>query len=162
MYKYKKIAEPRKFFEDDSFLSDVYDSLDIGFRCFRIDSSNMEDVYYSPQELQNQDFFKDNIKPDRTAEDLLVQVMLDLGIMLSSKIETKNLGGNKVFCVEGNYLMACFDTDISEETVTQIAKKKPYYFVMRNPSNSQDGDSFITNFEQIFATYSPDTQRKIL
>lgn len=93
---------------------------------------------------------------------MLVQVMLDLGIMLSSKIETKNLGGNKVFCVEGNYLMACFDTDISEETVTQIAKKKPYYFVMRNPSNSQDGDSLITNFEQIFATYSPDTVRKIL
>lgn len=97
--------------------------LDIGFRCFKIDTINREDVYYSPQELQNQDLFKSNIKPDRTAEDLLFQVMLDLGIMLSSKIETKNLGGNKVFCVEGNYLMACFDKDISEETVTQIAKK---------------------------------------
>lgn len=93
---------------------------------------------------------------------MLVQVMLDLGIMISSKIETKKINGKEVFCVEGNYLMACFDTDISEETVTQIAKEKPYYLVMRNPSNSQDGDSLVTNFEQIFATYSPDTQRKIL
>ena len=136
--------------------------LDIGFRVLKIDTSNMEDVFYSPQELQNQDFFKSNIKTDRTGEDLLFQVMLDLGVLLSSKIETKNLGGNKVFCVEGNYLMACFDTDISEETVTQIAKEKPYYFVMRDPSNSLNGDSLITNFEQIFATYSPDTVRKVL
>ena len=137
-------------------------NLDIGFRVLKIDSTNMEDVYYTPDHIDKTDWFKNNIKSDRTGEDLLFQTMLDLGIMLSSKIETKKINGKEVFCVEGNYLMACFDDTVDEATITEIAKEKPYYFVMRDPANSKDGDSLITNFEQIFTTYSPDTVRKIL
>ena len=136
--------------------------LDIGFRVLKCDSTNMEDVYYTPDHIDTNDLFKNNIKSDRTGEDLLFQTMLDLGIMLSSKIETKKINGKEVFCVEGNYLMACFDDSVDEKTITEIAKEKPYYFVMRDPANSKDGDSLITNFEQIFTTYSPDTVRKIL
>lgn len=136
--------------------------LDIGFRVLKCDTSNMEDVYYTPDHIDTNDLFKNNIKSDRTAEDLLFQVMLDLGIMLSSKIETKKINGKEVFCVEGNYLMACFDDSVDEKTITEIAKERPYYFVMRDPANSKDGDSLITNFEQIFTTYSPETVRKIL
>lgn len=138
------------------------DKLDIGFRVLKIDSTNMEDVYYTPDHIDTNDLFKNNIKSDRTGEDLLFQTMLDLGIMLSSKIETKKINGKEVFCVEGNYLMACFDDSVDEATITEIAKEKPYYFVMRDPANSKDGDSLITNFEQIFTTYSPDTVRKVL
>ena len=136
--------------------------LDIGFRVLKCDTSNMEDVYYTPDHFDKNDLFKSNIKTDRTPEDLLFQVMLDLGIMLSSKIQTKQIDGKTVYCVEGNYLVACFDEDVTEETITKIAKEKPYYFVMRDPANSKDGDSLITNFEQIFTTYSPETVRKIL
>ncbi|MDY5683671.1 MAG: site-specific DNA-methyltransferase [Treponema sp.] len=136
--------------------------LDIGFRVLKCDTSNMEDVYYSPDHLDKQDLFKNNIKSDRTAEDLLFQVMLDLGIMLSSKIQTKQIDGKTVYYVGGNYLMACFDDTVDEATITEIAKEKPYYFVMRDPANSKDGDSLITNFEQIFTTYSPETIRKVL
>ena len=136
--------------------------LDIGFRVLKCDTSNMEDVYYTPDHIDTNDLFKNNIKSDRTGEDLLFQTMLDLGIMLSSKIETKKINGKEVFCVEGNYLMACFDDTVDEATITEIAKEKPYYFVMRDPANSKDGDSLITNFEQIFTTYSPETVRKIL
>ena len=142
-------------------LSDIY-KLDIGFRVLKCDTSNMEDVYYTPDHIDKQDLFKNNIKSDRTAEDLLFQVMLDLGIMLSSKIETKQIDGKTVYYVGGNYLAACFDEDVTEETITKIAKEKPYYFVMRDPANSKDGDSLITNFEQIFTTYSPETIRKVL
>ena len=136
--------------------------LDVGFRVLKIDSTNMEDVYYTPDHIDTNDLFKNNIKSDRTGEDLLFQTMLDLGILLSSKIETKKINGKEVFCVEGNYLMACFDDSVDEKTITEIAKEKPYYFVMRDPANSKDGDSLITNFEQIFTTYSPDTVRKVL
>ena len=142
--------------------SDKKDSLDTGFRVLKIDSSNMEDVYYTPDHFDTKELFKNNIKSDRTGEDLLFQTMLDLGILLSSKIETKKINGKEVFCVEGNYLMACFDDSVDEKTITQIAKEKPYYFVMRDPANSKDGDSLITNFEQIFTTYSSDTVRKVL
>lgn len=142
--------------------TDCKDKLDIGFRVLKIDSSNMEDVYYTPDHIDTNDLFKNNIKSDRTGEDLLFQTMLDLGIMLSSKIETKKINSKEVFCVEGNYLMACFDDSVDEKTITEIAKEKPYYFVMRDPANSKDGDSLITNFEQIFTTYSPDTVRKVL
>ena len=152
--------------EKDGLFSEVStgstSALDIGFRVLKCDTSNMEDVYYSPDHLDKQDLFKNNIKNDRTAEDLLFQVMLDLGIMLSSKIETKKINGKTVYYVEGNYLMACFDDTVDEVTITEIAKEKPYYFVMRDPANSKDGDSLITNFEQIFTTYSPETVRKIL
>lgn len=136
--------------------------LDIGFRVLKVSSSNMEDVYYTPEHFDTDDLFKNNIKPDRTGEDLLFQTMLDLGIVLSSKIETKKINGKEVYCVEGNYLMACFDDSVDEKTITEIAKEKPYYFVMRDPANSKDGDSLITNFEQIFTTYSSDTIRKII
>ena len=125
--------------------------LDIGFRVLKCDTSNMEDVYYTPDHIDKQDLFKNNIKSDRTAEDLLFQVMLDLGIMLSSKIQTKQIDGKTVYCVEGNYLVACFDEDVTEETITKIAKEKPYYFVMRDASMAND--SVATNFEQIFKTY---------
>ncbi len=134
--------------------------LDIGFRVLKCDTSNMEDVYYTPDHLDKQDLFKNNIKSDRTAEDLLFQVMLDLGIMLSSKIETKQIDGKTVYYVGGNYLAACFDEDVTEETITKIAKEKPYYFVMKD--SSMANDSVATNFEQIFTTYSPETVRKIL
>ena len=136
--------------------------LDIGFRVLKCDTSNMEDVYYTPDHIDTNDLFKNNIKSDRTGEDLLFQTMLDLGIMLSSKIETKKINGKTVYYVEGNYLMACFDDSVDEKTITEIAKEKPYYFVMRDPANSKDGDSLITNFEQIFTTYSPETIRKVL
>ena len=137
-------------------------NLDIGFRVLKLDSSNMEDVYYAPEQMGEKDLFQDNVKLGRSSEDLLFQVMLDKGIPLSSKIETKNVDGKEVFYVDGNYLIACFDKDVSESTITAIAKEKPYYFVMRDPSNAQNGDSLVTNFEQIFATYSPDTDRKVL
>ena len=131
--------------------TDCKDKLDIGFRVLKIDSSNMEDVYYTPDHIDTNDLFKNNIKSDRTGEDLLFQTMLDLGIMLSSKIETKKINGKEVFCVEGNYLMACFDDSVDEKTITEIAKEKPYYFVMRDASMAND--SVATNFEQIFKTY---------
>ena len=136
--------------------------LDIGFRVLKLDSSNMEDIYYVPEQMGEKDLFQDNVKPGRSSEDLLFQVMLDKGIPLSSKIETKNIDGKEVFYVDGNYLIVCFDKDVSESTITEIAKEKPYYFVMRDPSNAPNGDSLVTNFEQIFATYSPDTDRKVL
>ena len=135
---------------------------DGGFRVLQCDSSNMKDVYYNPDQYEPSLFSKleDNIKEDRTPEDLLFQVMLDLGVLLSGKIEETTIAGKKVFNVEDNYLIACFDEDITEETITAIAKQKPYYFVMRD--SSMANDSVATNFEQIFAAYSPDTVRKIL
>lgn len=138
----------------------VPSSLDVGFRVLKVDSSNMQDVYYSPDDLHKQDLFQDNVKPDRTAEDLLFQVMLDLGVELSSKIITKQINGKTVYYVNENYLVACFDQDITEETITQIAKEKPYYFVMRDSGFAND--SVATNFEQIFTTYSAETVRKVL
>lgn len=138
----------------------VPSSLDVGFRVLKVDSSNMQDVYYSPDDLHKQDLFQDNVKPDRTAEDLLFQVMLDLGVELSSKITTKEMNGKTVYYVNENYLVACFDQEITEETITQIAKEKPYYFVMRDSGFAND--SVATNFEQIFTTYSTETVRKVL
>ena len=136
--------------------------LDIGFRVLKLDSSNMKDVYYTSDAYTRDmfDMLADNIKEDRTPEDLLFQVMLDLGIPLSAKIEESVIAGKKVFKVEGNYLIACFDTNLTEETITAIAQQRPYYYVMRD--SSMANDSVATNFEQIFATYSPDTDRKVL
>lgn len=135
---------------------------DGGFRVLKLDSSNMKDVYYNPEDFYSYflDNLVDNIKEDRTPEDLLFQVMLDLGILLSSKIEESVIGGKKVFNVENNYLIACFDENVTEDVITEIAKHKPYYFVMRD--SSMANDSVATNFEQIFASYSPDTIRKVL
>lgn len=140
----------------------VTKDLDIGFRVLRLDSSNMKDVYYTPSDYTPDmfDMLTDNIKEDRTPEDLLFQVMLDRGIPLSSRVEETTIAGKRVFNVENNFLMACFDTDLTDEVVTAIAKMKPYYFVMRD--SSMANDSVAANFDQIFATYSPDTDRKVL
>lgn len=136
--------------------------IDYGFRVFRVDTTNMEDVYYRPADYNQgqMQLFADNIKADRTPEDLLFQVMLDLGIMLSSDIEETEIAGKKVFSVTGGYLIACFDSDVTEETVKAIAQKKPFYAVFRD--SGMASDSVATNFEQIFETYSPKTQRKVL
>lgn len=137
-------------------------NLDTGFRVLKCDTSNMKDVYYNPAEYEVNMFsrLEDNIKEDRTPEDLLFQVMLDLGVLLSGKIEETTIAGKKVFNVEDNYLIACFDSNVTEDTIKAIAKQKPYYFVMRD--SSMANDSVATNFDQIFATYSPDTVRKVL
>ena len=137
-------------------------NIDIGFRVLKCDTSNMKDVYYSPSDFDRNllDLMADNIKEDRTPEDLLFQVMLDLGVELSSKIEETTIAGKKVFDVADGFLIACFDKDVNDETIKAIAQKQPYYFVMRDSSLAND--SVATNFEQIFATYSPDTVRKVL
>lgn len=137
-------------------------NLDIGFRVLKLDSTNMKDVYYNPEEYNYNIFEKltDNIKEDRTSEDLLFQVMLDLGVLLSSKIEENTIDGKRVFNVADGFLIACFDENVTEQTIKAIAHQKPYYFVMRD--RSMANDSVATNFEQIFATYSPDTVRKVL
>ena len=151
---------------DNSSLLTPNSSLDIGFRVLKCDSSNMKDVYYNPAEYEQSLFsrLEDNIKEDRTPEDLLFQVMLDLGILLSSKIQVRSekvgMRSYSYFDVEDGYLIACFDDNVTEEVITAIAKQKPYYFVMRD--SSMANDSVATNFEQIFATYSPETTRKVL
>ena len=136
--------------------------LDTGFRVFRVDSSNMKDVYYRPKDFkQGQlNLFADNIKEDRAPEDLLFQVMLDLGVLLSSKIEETVIAGKKVFSVADGYLIACFDKDVTEETVKAIAQQHPFYAVFRDSGMATD--SVMTNFEQIFETYSPKTVRRVL
>ena len=135
-------------------------NLDTGFRVLKLDTSNMEDVYYTPQEFELQSLFNENVKADRTNEDLLFQVMLDLGIELSAKIESKQIAGKSVHFVDDNYLVACFDRDVNESTITEIAKLQPIYFVMRDASAAND--NVIDNFEQIFKHYSPDTNCRII
>ena len=122
----------------------------------------MRDVYYNPREFKQGELQLQigNVKPDRTHEDLLVQVMLDMGIMLSSKIEMSTIDGKRVFSVADGYLIACFDDALTDDTVKAIAQKKPYYAVFRD--SSMASDSVLTNFEQIFATYSPKTVRKVI
>lgn len=159
----KKIREENT---DNSSLLTPNSKLDTGFRVLKCDTSNMKDVYYNPAEYEVNMFsrLEDNIKEDRTPEDLLFQVMLDLGILLSSKIQVRSvevgMRSYSYFDVEDGYLLACFDENIDEEVITTIAKQKPYYFVMRD--SSMASDSVATNFDQIFATYSPDTVRKVL
>ena len=136
--------------------------LDIGFRVLRLDSSNMQDVYYNPAALTQSmlDMTTDNIKPDRTPEDLLFQVMLELGVLPSSEISETTIDGHKVFDVADGFLLACFDAGVTTETVTAIAKRHPYYAVFRD--SSLQSDSVAANFEQIFETYSPSTVRRVL
>lgn len=135
---------------------------DGGFRVLKCDSSNMKDIYYTPSETQQSlfDTYVNNIKEDRTPEDLLFQVMLDLGVLLSSKIEETTIAGKQVFNVADGFLIACFDKDVTEETVKAVAEKKPYYAVFRD--SSMANDSVATNFDQIFASISPETVRKVL
>lgn len=134
--------------------------LDTGFRVLKLDSSNMNDVYYTPAETTVDIFNQGNIKSDRTNLDLLFQVMLESNVELSAKIETKTIGGKTVYFVEDNYLVACFDKDVTESVITEIAKEQPYYFVLRD--SSMASDNVADNFEQIFRAYSPDTIRKVL
>ena len=156
----ERIRRAGRKIRDDAGLSTA--DLDIGFRVLRLDSSNMQDVYYNPVNLTQSllDLTTDNIKPDRTPEDLLFQVMLELGVLPSSKIVETEIDGKKVFDVADGFLLACFDTGVTTETVTAIAKKQPYYAVFRDASMADD--STATNFDQIFETYSPSTVRKVL
>ena len=137
--------------------------LDTGFRVLKLDSSNMQDVYYTPAEFNEQKLFDDNIKPDRLendGEDLLFQTMIELGIELSAKIEKRSIAGKTVWSVSDGYLMACFDEDVNETTITEIARQHPYYFVMRDSSLAND--QVADNFEQIWEEYSKDTVRRII
>lgn len=156
----ERIRRAGKKIKEESTLTT--DDLDVGFRVLKCDTSNMKDVYYSPADFDMNllDMMADNIKEDRTPEDLLFQVMLDLGVELSSKIEETTIADKKVFDVADGFLITCFDKDVNDETIKAIAQKQPYYFVMRDSSLAND--SVATNFEQIFATYSPDTVRKVL
>lgn len=137
--------------------------LDTGFRVLKLDSSNMQDVYYTPAEFNEQKLFDDNIKPDRLGndgEDLLFQTMIELGIELSAKIEKRSIAGKAVWSVSDGYLMACFDEEVNETTITEIARHHPYYFVMRDSSLAND--QVDDNFEQIWEEYSKETVRRIL
>lgn len=156
----ERIRRAGKKIKDEKGL--LAQKLDIGFRVLKLDSSNMKDVYYRPQDYNQSllDMLEDNIKDDRTPLDLLFQVMLDLGKSLSAKIEEKEIARKHVFIVDGNDLIACFDKDITDEVVKTIAQMHPLYAVFRD--SSMANDSVGTNFEQIFATYSPNTTRKVL
>ena len=134
--------------------------IDVGFRVLKLDSSNMNEVYYTPEEFDVNSLFNENIKSDRTEEDLLFQVMLDLGVELSAKIEKSEVAGKTVWSVSDGYMLACFDEDVNESTIIAIAKQKPIYFVMRDSSLASD--NVADNFDQIFEEYSKDTIRKIL
>lgn len=136
--------------------------LDTGFRVLKLDSTNMQDIYYSPKDISQADLFSqvDNVKPDRTGEDLLFQVMLELGATLDSKIETTTVAGKTIYNVAEGYLVACFEPDVTDDVVKAIAQMQPAYAVLRD--TSMKDDSTATNFEQIFKTYSPDTVTRIL
>ena len=156
----ERIRRAGKKIKEDNKDKEGIEKLDTGFRVLKLDTSNMEDVYYTPQEFDEQKLFTDNVKADRTNEDLLFQVMLDLGIELSAKIEVKEIAGKTVHIVDENYLVACFDEDVNETTIKEIAKLKPVYFVIRDASAAND--NVIDNFEQIFRHYSPETTCRIL
>ena len=159
----KKLREAQfsKSIEDGLFAQENPIILhDTGFRVLKLDTSNMQDVYYKPEEFTEKSLFEDNVKPDRTSEDLLFQVMLECNLPLSAKIERKTIAGKEVFNVNEGYLLACFDEDVNETVITEVAKLKPYYFIMRDKSLSSD--NVADNFEQIFNAYSKDTIRRIL
>ena len=154
----ERIRRAGKKIKEDSPLTTQ--DLDTGFRVLKLDSSNMQDVYYTPSEFNEQKLFDDNIKPDRTEEDLLFQTMIELGIELSAKIEKRSIAGKTVWSVSDGYLMACFDEEVNETTITEIARQQPYYFVMRDSSLAND--NVADNFEQIWEEYSKDTVRRII
>ena len=156
----ERIRRAGRKIKDENKDKEGIEKLDIGFRVLKLDTSNMEDVYYTPQEFTMQSLFTENVKADRTGEDLLFQVMLDLGIELSAKIETRQIAGKTVHIVDDNYLVACFDRDVTEAAIKEIAQLYPVYFVMRDASAAND--NVIDNFEQLFEAYSKDTVRKIL
>lgn len=156
----ERIRRASKKIKEENKDKEGIDQLDTGFRVLKLDTSNMEDVYYTPQEFTMQSLFNENVKADRTGEDLLFQVMLDLGIELSAKIEPRQIAGKTVYLVDENYLIACFDREVTEATITEIAKLHPVYFVMRDASAAND--NVIDNFDQLFEAYSKNTVRKIL
>lgn len=161
---YKTLCDigEKRICRGSSKIKENNNKVDVGIRVLKLDSSNMKDVYYNPSETQQSlfDTYADNIKEDRTPEDLLFQVMLDLGVLLSSKIEETTIAGKQVYNVADGFLIACFDKDVTEKTVKAVAEKKPYYAVFRD--SSMANDSVATNFDQIFASISPDTVRKVL
>lgn len=156
----ERIRRAGKKIKEDSPLTTQ--DLDTGFRVLKLDSTNMQNIYYSPKDISQADLFSqvDNVKPDRTGEDLLFQVMLELGATLDSKIETTTVAGKTIYNVAEGYLVVCFDPDVTDDVVKSIAQMQPAYAVLRD--TSMKDDSTATNFEQIFKTYSPDTVTKIL
>jgi adenine-specific DNA-methyltransferase len=136
--------------------------IDCGFRVLKLSDSNMMDVYYTPAELKQEDLglVMDNVKDGRTPEDLLFQVMLELGSTLDSEIKVKKVAGKTIFSVAEDYLVACFDYQVNDDVIKAIAQMNPQYAVLRDSSLADD--STATNFEQIFKTYSPSTTTKIL
>ena len=156
----KKILEGQKAKQGDLFREMGGAKLDVGFRVLKLDSSNMQDVYYTPSEFDERKLFADNIKPGRTDEDLLFQAMIELGIELSAKIERRSIDGKTAWSVGDGRLMACFDEQVNETTITEIARQHPHYFVMRDSSLAND--NVADNFEQIWEEYSKDTVRRIL
>ena len=159
----KKILEEQASAESEGGLfsqTEFKTKVDTGFRVLKLDSSNMQDVYYRPEESSASTLFEDNIKPNRTPEDLLFQVMLECNLPLSAKIETKMIAGKEVFSVNNGYLIACFDTCVDEDVIKDVAKMKPYYFIMRDSSLSSD--NVADNFDQIFQVYSKETIRRVL
>ena len=134
--------------------------LDIGFRVLKLDSSNMKDTYYVPAKLTMASLIADNLKEDRTSEDLLFQALLETDVLLSEKIERLNIGGKEVFSVSDGFVMACFDNELDMETIKEIASKQPSYFITRY--ESFNGDALVDNLEQIFAAYSSHTIVKII
>ena len=161
----ERIRRAGKKIKEENATKEGIERLDTGFRVLKLDESNMADVYYTPADTPIQatlafDALVDNIREGRTAEDLLFQVLPECNLPLSSKIETREIHGKKVFVVEDGYLMACFDNDINDAVITAIAKEKPYYFVMCDRSIASD--SVADNFDQIFNAYSKETVRRIL
>jgi len=156
----KKIVEEMNAKNEGLFAEQEKRSIDTGFRVLKLDTSNMADVYYTPEQFDRNSLFADNIKDDRTAEDLLFQVMPECNLPLSSKIEEKKIEGKTVFVVNESYLVACFDDNIDEKVITEIAKMRPYYFVMRD--SSMQTDNVSDNFEQIFNAYSKETVRRVI
>lgn len=130
-------------------------NIDTGFRVFKIDSSNMEDVYYKAEDLSQQDINKQtsNIKDDRSKEDLLFQIILSNAIPLTCKIEIKKINNRKVYFVNDTYLFVCFENDIDDKTIEELAKMKPEIMVF----NQNTSDSTLVNIEQIFKQISPTT-----
>ena len=155
----KKILEEQKVKQDNLFAGEKM-PLDIGFRVLKLDTSNMENVYYRPEESSAATLFDDNVKTDRTGEDLLFQVMLECNLPLSAKIQTETIAGKEVFSVNDGYLIACFDEKVNEDVIKEVAKRQPYYFVMRDSSLATD--NVADNFEQIWKAYSKDTIRRII
>ena len=159
----KKILEEQEKTESAGGLFAQTESkpkVDVGFRVLKLDSSNMNDVYYRPEDFNEQLIKEDNVKEGRSSEDLLFQVMLECNLPLSAKIQTEKIAGKDVFTVNNGYLIACFDEDVNEEVIKAVAKRKPYYFVMRDSSLASD--NVADNFEQIFQAYSKETIRRIL